>query len=105
MTDAQRRLLDALLDRFAGFWGGELASRRRDEIRAAQGDLHFAHVEAAEPPNAFYTRISATELLIEIDNTQGGDHVHAVWHDPRGDFGEDLLARHLEDHHRVVLVR
>ena len=33
-------------------------------------------------------------MLIDIDNTEDGDHVHAVWHSSAGDFGDDLLARH-----------
>jgi len=105
LSDAQRVLLDGLLDRFAGLWGEELAEARRAEIRASEAELHFAHVEASDPPDAFYTRISAPSLLLEIDNTEGGDHVHAVWHDPASDFGGDVLARHLADHHRVVLAR
>ena len=33
-------------------------------------------------------------MLIDIDNTEDGDHVHAVWHSSAGDFGDDLLARY-----------
>ncbi|MEE8164439.1 MAG: hypothetical protein V3T64_02615 [Myxococcota bacterium] len=33
-------------------------------------------------------------MLIDIDNTEDGDHVYAVWHSSAGDFGDDLLARH-----------
>jgi hypothetical protein len=50
-------------------------------------------------------RVSGPGLLIEIDNTEGGDHVHAVWHRPGADFGDDLLARHLRTAHGVTMVR
>ena len=41
-------------------------------------------------------------MLIEYDNTQNSaNHIHSVWHDPRGDFGLDLLGAHYrtERHH------
>jgi hypothetical protein len=31
--------------------------------------------------------------------------VHAVWHRPGADFGDDLLARHLRTAHGVTMVR
>lgn len=105
MDPVQRRLLDELIDQLAGVWNETLAAARRAEVAAARDALHFAHAEADDPPDSFYTRISAPSLLIEIDNTEGGDHVHAVWHSPEGDFGADLLARHLAEHHGVELVR
>jgi hypothetical protein len=95
LSGQQRELLDALVDRFADLWSEPIAKARRAEIERARGRLHFAFVEADDPPNAYYTRVSGPGLLIEIDNTTDGDHVHAVWHRPGADFGDDLLARHL----------
>ena len=38
-------------------------------------------------------------LLIEYDNTQNdANHIHSVWHDPRGDFGADVLGAHYRAH-------
>ncbi|HIA50086.1 MAG TPA: DUF3500 domain-containing protein, partial [Acidobacteria bacterium] len=40
-------------------------------------------------------RIQGPSFLIEYDNTQNGaNHIHSVWRDFNGDFGEDLLAAH-----------
>ena len=103
MRGAQQELLDGLLDRFASFWNAEIAAARREEIAAARTTLHFAHVESDDPANAFYTRISGAGVLLEIDNTEGGDHVHAVWHRPGADFGDDLLTRHVALFHGVSL--
>jgi hypothetical protein len=105
MDAAQQELLDALLEQFAGFWSAEIASARRDDIALARESLHFAHVETDDPPHAFYTRVSGDGLLLEIDNTEGGDHVHAVWHQAGGDFGDDLLTRHLAAHHGHGIAR
>ena len=103
MNTEQQAVLDSLLDHFAGFWNASIAAARRTEIDAARPGLHFAFVAAEDPPFSFYTRISGPGLLLEIDNTQGGDHVHAVWHRPGADFGADLLAAHLRREHGVVV--
>jgi hypothetical protein len=100
----QRRLLDGLVDSFAGLFSASIAAARREEV-ARQQDLYFAHVESEDPAHAYYTRVSGPGLLIEIDNTTDGDHVHAVWHRPGGDFADDLLAQHWEREHGVALVR
>jgi len=103
MRPAQQELLDALLERFAAFWIEPIATARRRDIDSARDSLHFAHVQSDEPANSFYTRVSGTGLLLEIDNTEGGDHVHAVWHKPGADFGDDLLARHLAHDHGLAI--
>ncbi|MCE2461880.1 MAG: DUF3500 domain-containing protein [Pseudomonadales bacterium] len=105
MNDDQRALLDAFLGQFAGLWNAEIAAARLGEIEAARENLHFAFVAADEPPFSFYVRVSGPGVLIEIDNSAGGDHLHAVWHRPGADFGEDLLATHLERHHTAVARR
>ena len=44
-------------------------------------------------------RRSGPTLLIEYDNTQNNaNHIHSVWHDPRGDFGADVLGAHYRTH-------
>lgn len=102
MTAAQQAQLIALLREFATFWNEAIATERLAEIDAARDGLHFAFVARDDPPFSFYTRIQGQGLLLEIDNTAGGDHVHAVWHRPGDDFGQSLLAAHLRDHHGAV---
>ena len=47
-----------------------------------------------------YYRIQSERLLIEYDCSQDrANHTHTVWRDPIGDFGEDILKRHYEEHH------
>jgi hypothetical protein len=39
--------------------------------------------------------------MIEYDKTQdNGNHIHSVWRDFNGDFGEDLLAQHYTEAHK-----
>jgi len=61
----------------------------------------FAWAGPAGPQGApQYYRIQGERLLIEYDCTQNNaDHTHAVWRDPIGDFGEDILARHYAADH------
>lgn len=99
MNQKQQAVLDAFLARFAGLWKADIERARAGEIEAARDDLHFAFAAADDPPFSFYLRVSGPGVLIEIDNTAGGDHLHAVWHRPGADFGENLLAAHLERHH------
>jgi hypothetical protein len=105
MNERQQAPLDALLETLASFWSEPIARARRAELAAARAELHFAFAESDDPPDAFYVRVSGPGVLIEIDNTEGGDHVHAVWHRPGADFADDLLARHWSEEHGVQLAR
>jgi hypothetical protein len=54
-----------------------------------------------------YYRIQTPHYLFEYDNTQNGaNHIHAVWRQFDGDFGEDLLSRHYQTspHHQQARV-
>jgi len=96
--------LDALVEVFLANFPESVAAARRAEIDAAGRDaLRFAWADAPDPPGAFYWRLQGPRTLIEVDNTTDGDHVHAVWHDAAGDFGDDLLAAHYGADHGVDL--
>lgn len=76
----------------------ELAKIRRAGIEK----LHFAWAGGAQPGQRHYYRIHGPTVLIEYDNTQDdGNHIHTVWRNPQGDFGDDVLARHYAEapHH------
>lgn len=101
MTAAQRRKLEELLEEYVSNLPDSLAAHRRDQIRAAGANLHFAWAGVAEKGGPHYYRIQAPAFLVEYDNTQNAaNHVHSVWRDYKGDWGEDLLARHYEASHK-----
>lgn len=105
MPSAQQAQLDQLVERFIGLFAEAAAAAQRARLEAAGRDsLRFAFASGAEPENAYYVRVQGPTLLIELDNTSDGDHVHAVWHDVENDFGDDVLARHLRDDHGMSLV-
>jgi hypothetical protein len=101
MSAGQQEQLRALLDVFLGRIPEELAEQ---EAAKFAGDklhgVHFAWAGGVERGQPHYYRLQGPRLLAEYDNTQRDvNHVHTVWRDPDGDFGDDILARHLAAFH------
>jgi hypothetical protein len=103
-TGDQRALALRLVEEYAGNMRGDLAEaelRRMSEAGIER--VHFAWAGPLDPGHGHYYRLHGPTLLIEYDNTQNdANHVHSVWHDPRNDFGADILRAHYErsPHHR-----
>ena len=95
-TDAQRAALRALLDVYLGRIPSELAAAEAEKYAGERlGPLHFAWAGSTAAGAPHYYRVQGPGLLLEYDNTQrGANHVHSVWRDPDGDFGDDVLRRH-----------
>jgi hypothetical protein len=96
MTKDQHALLVRLVEEHAGAQRTEVAAARLDRIRAAGMEgVRFAWMGGIEKGQRHYYRIQGATFLIEYDNTQDdANHIHSVWRDFDGDFGEDLLAEH-----------
>jgi Protein of unknown function (DUF3500) len=55
-----------------------------------------------------YYRVQGSTFLIEYDNTQNNaNHIHCVWRNFKGDWGEDLLEEHYQNspHHQHVSIK
>jgi hypothetical protein len=86
-----RRIPDAVADEEAAKYAGSLIE-----------GMSFSWAGGVEPGQPHYYRVEGSRMLVEYDNTQrGANHVHAVWRDLDGDFGDDTLARHYSEasHH------
>ncbi|HVC33830.1 MAG TPA: DUF3500 domain-containing protein [Chloroflexota bacterium] len=101
MTTEQRALLTALIRQYVDRLPEDLA-----EVHAARltgptlEAMHFAWAGGSERRQPHYYRVQGPHLLIEYDDTQNdANHIHAVWRDPEGDFGADLLAEHYRHAH------
>jgi hypothetical protein len=72
------------------------AAARMERLKAAGlPSIRFAWMGGFEKGQGHYYRIQGATFLVEYDDTQNGaNHVHTVWRDFDGDFGEDLLAAH-----------
>jgi hypothetical protein len=95
----QSRLLVQLIDEYLGRMADDVASRRRNLLVATDfGRVTFAWAGSFEVGAPHYYRIQGPSFLVEYDNTQNdANHIHSVWRDFDGDFGQDLLREHYRD--------
>ncbi len=107
MTTEQRGLLMAVIDEYASNLPKTLAEERIARLRKAGLDpVKFAWMGGVEPGEGHYYRVQGPTFLIELDNTQDeANHIHSVWRDFAGDWGEDLLAQHYQNspHHQKAV--
>ena len=96
LTNDQRELLRAVLDVYLRRIPDELADGEAAKYAGSRIEaLAFAWAGGIEAGEPHYYRIQGPRLVVEYDNTQrGANHVHSVWRDLAGDFGDDMLARH-----------
>jgi len=101
--DQQGTLL-ALIEEYLGAQPRAQARQRLDKIRQAGFDqIKFSWMGGLEKGEGHYYRVQGSTFLIEYDNTQNNaNHIHCVWRDFNGDWGEDLLAAHYQNspHHQ-----
>ena len=100
MNAKQLRTLMALLDEYAttcpSSW--RLCARTRSAKPARTSSSPGPAAATGDP---HYYRIQSPTFLIEYDNTQNGaNHIHSVWRDFNGDFGEDMLKEHYKPSHK-----
>jgi hypothetical protein len=94
----QRTLLMRLVDVYTGYMASDVAADRMARLRKAGEDkIAFAWAGELERGKKHYYRVQGPTFLIEYDNTQNdGNHIHSVWRDFNGDFGQDLLREHVK---------
>jgi hypothetical protein len=101
----QRALALRLVETYARNMRSDVADEELRRMRdAGTENVRFAWAGPIDPKQPHYYRLHGPTLLIEYDNSQNhANHVHSVWHDPRNDFGVDLLRAHYErGHHRLL---
>ena len=100
MDPMQFDALMALMEEYARNVHDELAERRMAQINKAGRNIYFAWSGGVNRGDPHYYRIQTPDFLIELDDTQdNANHIHAVWRDFAGDFGEDLLQQHYQASH------
>jgi len=90
MLPQQRDLLAGLLRQYLGRLPGPLADLQAARVLGERLEaVYFGWAGSPEPGRPHYYRLQGPRLHIEYDNVQNGaNHVHSVWRDPEGDFGQ-----------------
>jgi hypothetical protein len=101
IAEAQQRLMEDLVVEYTSRMPWDVAEAQLHRIdREGWGHLHFAWAGSPEPGRPHYYRLHGPSFLVEYDNTQNqANHIHTVWRDLRGDWGDDLLADHYRRAH------
>jgi hypothetical protein len=96
MPAAGREHLLHLVQEYVSRMPEDVADARRERIeRDGTGYIHFAWAGGQTPGGPHYYRLQGPGFLVEYDNTQNdANHIHTVWRDLGGDWGDDLLAGH-----------
>jgi hypothetical protein len=101
MNATQFDALMALMEAYAHNVPNDLAKGRSAQINKAGRDIYFAWSGGFNHGDPHYYRVQTPDFLIEFDDTQdNANHIHSVWRDLRGDFGEDLLQQHYRASHQ-----
>jgi hypothetical protein len=101
MNSAQFDALMALMEEYARNVPSELAENRMAQINQAGRDIYFAWSGGIHRSDPHYYRVQTPLFLIELDDTQdNANHIHSVWRDFTGDFGQDLLHQHYKADHK-----
>jgi hypothetical protein len=98
LNKQQKALLEKLIDEYLARMPQDVAAERSKKMRDAGFDqIHFAWAGGVNKGDPHYYRVQSQTFLIEYDNTQNNaNHIHSVWRDFNGDFGEDLLRAHYQ---------
>jgi hypothetical protein len=100
MNTKQLDALMALIEEYARNVTAELAENRIAQMNRSGRNVYFAWSGGISPGDLHYYRVQTPYFLIELDNTQdSANHIHSVWRDFKGDFGQDLLHRHYQTSH------
>ncbi|HYO81338.1 MAG TPA: DUF3500 domain-containing protein [Bryobacteraceae bacterium] len=101
MNARQRELLQRLVEEYTRNLPEDVAAAREELVRKAGTNLYFAWAGVEERGGPHYYRVAGPDFLIEYDNTQNNaNHVHSVWREYKGDWGEDMLAQHYKSSHK-----
>ncbi len=101
MNTRQFDTLMALMEVYVRNVPDELAEGRMEQINKAGRNIFFAWSGGMNRGDPHYYHVQTPSFLIEMDDTQdNANHIHSVWRDFAGDFGEDLLQQHYQASHQ-----
>jgi hypothetical protein len=92
LDDAQRALIMEIVEAYLGSQEASIAGPSLARIRdAGVESIRFGWAGDEAPRRPHYYRLQGPTFLLEFDNSRNsGTHIHSVWRDFAGDFGQDL---------------
>lgn len=100
MSGRQREMLDRVVGQYLGRLPDDLAEHESRRLAGTGEDLCFVWAGGVGSREPHYYRVQGERLVIEYDNFhRDGAHIHSVWRDAAGDFGDDVLGDHLRHAH------
>ncbi|MBD5779415.1 DUF3500 domain-containing protein [Pelagicoccus sp. NFK12] len=100
LDTVQQSRLRALLEVYVSKAERELGEAVLAELENGGWELvRFGWAGPVDREQGNYYYLQGARFLIEYDNTQNGNnHIHSVWREFDGDFGEDLIQSHRHQH-------
>jgi hypothetical protein len=93
--------LQTLIGEYVNNVPQQVAAAREDLVKKAGKNIWFAWAGGVNKGDPHYYRIQTPAFLIEFDDTQdNANHIHSVWREFNGDWGEDLLQEHYQQSHK-----
>ncbi len=98
LAPQQKDILTKLIVAYLSSMPKEIAEARMKRILSEDSNkIRFGWAGSLVKGTPHYYRIQGKTFLIEFDNSQHkANHIHTVWRDFNGDFGEDLLKEHYQ---------
>lgn len=104
LNNDQKNIVNKLIVTYLSSMSSKLANARMAMVRTEdKNDIRFGWAGGLVKGEPHYYRLQGKTFLIEFDNTQNdANHIHMVWRDFNGDYGEDLLKEHYKNsnHHQ-----
>jgi hypothetical protein len=100
MNASQFDALMALMEEYARNVPDQLAEGRIEQLNKAGRNIFFAWSGGINRSDPHYYRVQTASFLIELDTQDNANHIHSVWRDFAGGFGEDLLQQHYQASHQ-----
>jgi len=103
LNNDQKNLVNKIMVAYLSSMPQRLANMRMKLVATEdKNEIRFGWAGGLVKGEPHYYRIQGKTFLIEFDNTQNNaNHIHEVWRDFNGDYGEDLLKEHYlnSNHH------
>jgi hypothetical protein len=101
LNGKQFEKLQALIGEYVSNVPQQVAAAREELVKKAGKNIWFAWAGGINKGDPHYYRIQTPGFLIEFDDTQdNANHIHSVWREFNGDWGEDLLQEHYQQSHK-----